>query len=507
MAPAKKLRLTRRSGILLHPSSLPRTPGLGDFGIGDLGSTAYAWVEALVRAGQSWWQILPLGPPSHGNSPYQCFSAFAGNPTLISPEKLTAVGLLDRSDYASADFPADQVAFDAVIPFKEGLLDRAWDNFRANRAPSLREPHQKFCSDHEKWLDDFALFMAIKEAMDRKSWMNWPEPLRMRQPSAIDEARRELAGRIDRHRFRQFIFFKQWEELKAHANQKGLRLFGDIPIFVADDSADVWANPQLFLLDSNRRPQFVAGVPPDYFSADGQLWGNPLYDWNAAKRDDYSWWAQRIQMTLTHVDMVRIDHFRGLAAAWHVPAGVPNARSGKWVEGPGADLFNRLRNRLGSLPMVAEDLGIITPDVEQLRESLGIAGMRVLQFAFGDDSENKYLPHNYEPNTIVYTGTHDNDTTRGWYAQISDHERDRVRRYLARDGSDIAWDLIRTAWSSVADLAIAPLQDLLNLGSDSRMNTPGKATGNWRWRMPRDMDWDGVLGRISELSNLYGRAP
>ncbi len=507
MSTVKKLRPIRLSGVLLHPTSLPRSPGQADLGIGDLGTSAYAWVDALVQAKQSWWQILPLGPPSLGNSPYQSFSAFAGNPALISFEKLAADGLLDGVDFAQAQFPPHQVAYDSVIPFKEGVLDRAWDNFRAKKAPALREPFDRFCREHTAWLNDFALFMAIKQTVGGKGWMDWPLPLRKREPAALADARRELGERIDRHVFRQFLVFRQWRELKEYANRKGVRIFGDIPIFVADDSADVWANPHLYLLDRECRPVVVAGVPPDYFSQDGQMWGNPLYDWQAAEGDSYEWWTQRMRMTLSLVDLVRIDHFRGFAAAWHIPAGAPNARTGKWVEGPGVKLFQKLTERLGTLPMVAEDLGIITPDVDRLRETLGIPGMRVLQFAFGDDSENRYLPHNYDTNTIVYTGTHDNDTTRGWYGKLSNWESDRVRRYIARDGGDIAWDLIRLAWSSVADMAIAPLQDLLSYGSDARMNLPGVASGNWRWRIPPDADVGGALARLADLTTLYGRAP
>jgi 4-alpha-glucanotransferase len=507
MSAPKKLRSSRTSGVLLHPTSLPSAPGAGELGIGDLGPSAYFWIDVLARAKQTWWQILPLGPTGPNDSPYQSYSAFAGNPNLISPERLTHDGLLNPSDYQFAPFNPRRVDFLAVVPFKMGLLDRAYDNFRSRGSASLRDWFERFCRENAGWLDDFALFMALKSANGGASWQDWPEPLRLRDPAAVAEARRKLAYPIDRQCFRQFVFFKQWGELKSYAHRKGVKLLGDIPIFVNGDSADVWAHGKLFLLDVNGRQEVVAGVPPDYFSKTGQLWGNPLYDWNALKRTNYAWWVARLLMTLSLVDIVRIDHFRAFAAAWHVPADSKTAQRGDWVPGPGAEFFHALRKQLGSLPLIAEDLGLITPDVEQLRVSLGLPGMCVLQFAFGGDAENRYLPHNHDANCVVYTGTHDNDTTRGWYASAPEGERDHVRRYLGRDGSDMTWDLIRAAWSSPADLAITPLQDVLDLGSEARMNRPGIAEGNWTWRVPPGALRENTLDRLTDLTHLYGRQP
>ena len=501
MTTTPKLRPNRASGIVLHPTSLP---GIG--GIGDLGPAAERWIDALARARQRWWQILPLGPTAFGDSPYQSFSAFAGNPMLVSPEFLVRDGLLRPADFENAHFPSGEIDYGVVIPFRNNLLDRAWEQFSSQGSKSLRGEFDQFCHEQHEWLNDYAIFMAVKESLGGASWQEWPEPIRLHRPEAVREAWRELGQRGSAHQFRQFLFFRQWRQLRSYAQQKGIRIIGDVPIFVAGDSADVWANPQLFLLDSHRRQTVVAGVPPDYFSATGQLWGNPIYDWEAARQDGYSWWAARMRAVLALVDVVRIDHFRGFAAAWHVRAGEPTAQRGAWVPGPGTDLFHKLREALGELPLIAEDLGLITPDVEKLRDSLALPGMRVLQFAFGGDPENRYLPHNYDCSTVAYTGTHDNDTTRGWFAELDDRERDHVRRYLGHHGEDIAWDFIRLAWQSVADLAVAPLQDVLNLGSEARMNTPGKADGNWTWRIPEGSLRDGVLARLAELTLLFGRA-
>jgi 4-alpha-glucanotransferase len=347
--------------------------------------------------------------------------------------------------------------------------------------------------------------MALKDAHGGKSWQEWQPEVVLRQPAALDEARRKLAKTVGLHKFRQFLFTRQWRAVKQYANDKGIRLIGDVPIFVSGDSADVWANPDLFQLDERRRPRVVAGVPPDYFSRTGQLWGNPLYDWQALKTSGYRWWIDRLRATLEQVDLIRLDHFRGFEAYWEIPAGMPTAEVGRWVPGPGADLFEALKAGLDGLPLIAEDLGIITPGVDALRDRFHLPGMRILQFAFGGATENRFLPHNYERHTVVYTGTHDNDTTRGWYATIAEHERDHVRRYLARDGGDIAWDLIRLAWMSVADLAVAPLQDVLNLATESRMNLPGRPAGNWGWRYQEHQLNPGTLDRVAELTTLYGR--
>jgi 4-alpha-glucanotransferase len=490
----------RSAGLILHPTSLP-----GLYGIGDLGPAACAWVDALVRAKQKWWQILPLGPTGYGDSPYQCFSAFAGNPYLVSPDLLREDGLLARGDCEGVHFPNARVDFGPVIEFKVRLLRRAWENFQAAPHSPLHSEFDKFCAEDAGWLDDYALFMALKDAQGGASWLGWDLPLVLREPRALAAARERLRAAIGEHKFRQFLFFRQWRALKAYAKAKGVRLIGDVPIFVSSDSADVWAHPEYFLLDERRRPTVVAGVPPDYFSKTGQLWGNPLYNWAALKQTGYAWWIERLRATLELVDLVRIDHFRGFAANWEVPAGLPTAEKGRWVKGPGADLFEALRAGLGALPIIAEDLGVITPDVEALREQFHLPGMRILQFAFAGAVEDRFLPHNYERNTVVYTGTHDNDTTLGWYQKAAETERDLVRRYLARDGHDIVWDLMRLAWASVADYALAPLQDALNLGSEARMNLPGRASGNWGWRYTAEQLTGAALDRLGEMTELYGR--
>lgn len=486
----------------MHPTSLP-----GPYGIGDLGRLAYRWVDALARAQQTWWQMLPLGPTGYGDSPYQCFSAFAGNPYLVSPDLLIEDGLLKASDVTGLNFPAHKVDYGPVIEFKVALVSKAWEAFKAGKGTHLRAEFDAFCVQEAAWLDDYGLFMALKDAHNGRSWLEWGDDLRMRQPVAMTGARETHADRVGQHKFRQFLFFRQWSQLKAYANQHGIKLIGDAPIFVSADSADVWANPELFLLDEARRPSVVAGVPPDYFSATGQLWGNPLYNWPAHKASGYTWWAARMRAIYQQVDMVRLDHFRGFEANWEIKAGMPTAEIGHWVKGPGAELFQALKDQLGQLNIIAEDLGIITPEVDALRTGFGLPGMRILQFAFGGATEDRFLPHSYETtNTVVYTGTHDNDTTLGWYQSITDKERDFVRRYLARDGKDIVWDLIRSAWSSVADYAIVPAQDILNLGGEARMNRPGIPGGNWAWRLTDTMPLKVSLERLQEMTELYGRS-
>jgi 4-alpha-glucanotransferase len=496
----QKLRPARSAGILLHPTSLP-----GPYGIGDLGAPAYRWVEVLGRARQTWWQVLPLGPTGYGDSPYQSFSSFAGNPYLISPEALMGDGLLRDSDLAGVHFPPGRIDYGPVIQFKVRMLARCWENFQGGAAAGLRGEFEEFCARQAGWLDDFALFMALKDGHGGANWQSWPRELVMRDEGALRKARERLQNGVGQHKFRQFLFFRQWKSVKGYANSRGIKLIGDVPIFVASDSADVWANPQLFQLDKERRPRVVAGVPPDYFSSTGQLWGNPLYDWEALKRTGYAWWIARLRATLEQVDMIRLDHFRGFESYWEIPAGRPTAEVGRWLKGPGADLFEAIRAALGRLPLIAEDLGIITPEVLALRERLHLPGMRILQFAFGGAAEDRFLPHNYEHNTLVYTGTHDNDTTNGWYATLRPHESHFLHRYLPNAGSDPAWNLIRLAWSSVADWALAPLQDVLNLGTDARMNLPGRASGNWGWRFNLEMLHDGVLGRLADLTEVYSR--
>jgi 4-alpha-glucanotransferase len=493
--------LLRSAGVLLHPSSLP-----GPFGIGDLGPAAFRWIETLAAAQQGWWQILPLGPTGSGDSPYQSFSAFAGNINLLSPELLERDGLVSARFWAGQSFAEGTVDYAQVIPFKDALLREAWANFRGGAAAQLQEEFAAFCQREAGWLDGFARFMAIRESLGGAGLAQWPEPLCRRDPTAIATVDTELADSILRLKFGQYLFDRQWSALKAFAHDTGIRIMGDVPIFVAADSADVWANPKQFLVDATCTPQVVAGVPPDYFSADGQHWGNPLYDWEAMAADGYAWWVARVRQCLKQVDLVRLDHFRGFAQAWHIPAGETTARNGQWVDGPGRALFDRLREALGGLPFVAEDLGLITPDVHALRESLGLPGMRVLQFALGGPT-NPYLPHNYEPNTVVYTGTHDNDTTNGWFATLSKDERRYLAEYVGHAFGDPAWELIRLAWSSVGVLAIAPLQDVLSLGHEARMNIPGRPEGNWRWRLrPGDVKRE-PIERLAEMTARYNRVP
>jgi 4-alpha-glucanotransferase len=493
---------SRSAGVLLHPTSLP-----GPYGLGDLGPAVHAWIDALASAGQSWWQVLPLGPTGFGDSPYQCFSAFAGNPYLVSPELLVRDGLLQQSDLAEMQFPEGPIDYGPVIGRKQQMLLRAWQNFHAGSAAHLTGSFEAFAAENVDWLEDYALFMALKDFHSGKGWQDWPMELRRREPAALEAARRNCREAVRRQEFAQFLFFRQWGEVRQHARERGLRIIGDLPIFVSADSADVWSNPDLFMLDEHRRPTHVAGVPPDYFSTTGQLWGNPLYNWEALKQSGYRWWIGRLATVLKMVDVVRLDHFRGFEAYWEVPAGMPTAEIGRWVKGPGEELFLALRQALGGLPWIAEDLGVITKAVSDLREGLRLPGMRVLQFAFGGQPENLFLPHNYEPNTVVYTGTHDNDTTHGWFATLPPHERAFLSRYAPWVGREAAWELLRLAWSSVADLALTPLQDVLGLGTEARMNLPGRPAGNWCWRLLPDQLTRGHLERLADLTTLYSRNP
>lgn len=496
----------RSSGILLHPTSLP-----GPYGIGDLGPQAYRFVDFLAEAGCGLWQVLPLGPTGYGDSPYQCFSAFAGNPYLISLDDLIHERLLEREEVENhPDFPLDRVDYGAVIPWKLSLLERAFQRFIADPRPDLRAALDVFLAENADWLDDFALFMALKDANGGGSWEHWPTPLRMREDSALRAAREKYQQEILRFAFYQFLFFRQWTKLRAYANERKVQIIGDIPIFVAFDSADVWSHPELFYLDEARKPTVVAGVPPDLFSPTGQLWGNPLYRWEIHRQDQFSWWRKRIRATLKMVDIIRLDHFRGFAGYWEIPAGNLTAEFGRWVPGPGADLFDAIVDEVGHssgmqhLPIIAEDLGVITPDVIELRERYHLPGMRILQFAFSGP-ENPFLPHHYVQNCVAYTGTHDNDTARGWFESASPEERHFALRYLSVSGEHFAWDLIRAIWASVAVFAIAPMQDLLNLGKEARMNYPSRLGGNWEWRMkPGDIASE-LAQRIAELNYLYSR--
>jgi 4-alpha-glucanotransferase len=494
----------RASGLLLHVTSLP-----SQYGIGDVGPAAVAWIDRLHEAKQSWWQALPLGPTGYGDSPYQSLSSFAGNPLLISPDWLIEDGLLKPSDCAGGSFSATAVDFDAVKPFKHALLETAWSNFSAGARPDLRPTFERFGESQAHWLDDYGLFRALKARYGGAGYLQWPDELVRRTPAALDRARRDLASEVEKVRFAQFMLFRQGAGLKAHARAKGVRLIGDLPFFVSSDSSDVWAHPELFLLDAQHRPRVVAGVPPDYFSSQGQRWGNPIYDWDALAARGYRWCIDRLRALLAHVDAIRLDHFRGFAAAWHIPAAAPTAERGEWVPGPGADFFSMVQKTLGALPFLAEDLGIITPDVGTLRDAFHLPGTRVLQFAFDGHSDNPHLPENYAPNTVVYTGTHDNPTTRGWYEDLPDAERRNLWRYLKRAGgtsADASPALLRLAWSSVAALTIAPLQDVLNLGKDARMNHPGSAEGNWRWRYTEDTLSASAFQSLRDLTQAAARS-
>jgi 4-alpha-glucanotransferase len=495
----------RASGVLLHVTSLP-----SPYGIGDVGPAARAWIDRLHEAGQTWWQALPLGPTGFANSPYQSLSSFAGNWLLISPDDLIADGLLRASDIADRSFSETAVDYDAVIDFKTRLLGTVWTNFNVRAGRDLKLAFEQFWDEQAHWLDEYALFRALRVRYHGASYLEWPTELVHREPAALGQVRRDQANQIDQVRLAQFLLFRQGERLKDHAHARSVRLIGDLPFFVSPDSSDVWANPELFLLDERRHPQFVGGVPPDYFSAQGQLWGNPVYDWEALRQTGYRWCIDRIRALLNHVDLIRLDHFRGFAAAWHIPAGSPTAQAGQWVPGPGAEFFSAVQRDLGALPFIAEDLGIITPDVRALRDQFHIPGTRVLQFAFDGDRENPYLPHNYVPNAVVYTGTHDNNTTRGWFDELPDDQRQNVWHYLKRssgENDEAAGALVRLAWSSVAGLALAPLQDLLNLGANGRFNVPGRVEGNWRWRATEDMLSTQAFPWLRDLTATSNRLP
>lgn len=495
------MKFERSSGVLLHPTSLP-----GSFGIGDLGPQAHRWIDFLSRSGCGLWQVLPLGPTGYGDSPYQSFSAFAGNPYLISPQLLLEDGLLHSNDLLGMpDFPPGKVEFGKLIPWKIGLLDRAFIQFQQASSRQILADFDRFKREHKFWLGDFCLFMALKEAHGGGSWVNWPRELLSRDPESIRAAKEKHLVAIQRQEFRQFIFHRQWSALREHAQEKNILIIGDVPIFVAHDSADVWAHPELFNLDRDGNPKVVAGVPPDYFSKTGQLWGNPLYLWDVHRADGYTWWLKRMSAILNLVDIVRLDHFRGFAGYWEVPFGEETAVKGRWVEGPGDDFFNAVRQELGDLPILAEDLGVITPDVVALRENFDLPGMRIVQFAFTGNPQESFLPHNHVRHGVVYTGTHDNDTVRGWYERVPEREKSFYRRYLNRDGKQVAWDMIRAAWGSVAVYALAPMQDFLDLGNEARMNYPGNPSGNWTWRMSETDLNEGLEDAIREINFLYDR--
>lgn len=526
----------RKSGILLHPSSLP-----SPYGIGDFGADARRFVDTLAQAGQTLWQILPLCPIGYGNSPYQSTSAFAGNVLLISPDDLITAGLLTEEDLGDVPtFPSDIVDYDAVRSYKLPLFKKAYARFQTEAPDNIQTSFAAFCAKQAFWLEDYALFTALKAHFAHERalgkgendwitfsqntdnllsdeekqayfasacWNSWSSALRKRNGNTLKKWSRLLADAITEEKFYQYLFSVQWQALKAYANAKGISIIGDIPIFTAYDSADVWAQQPLFQLDSKGFPTVVSGVPPDYFCADGQLWGNPLYQWKAHKKTDYLWWTNRIRKALEDVDYLRIDHFRAFESHWEVPFGAPNAIQGEWKKGPGIDFFHTLRRLLGDLPLIAEDLGIITDEVRALREEAGFPGMRILQFAFGNDKNNAYLPHMCDKNSIMYSGTHDNDTTLGWYASATEAEKDHYRRYLNVDGQDAAWDFIRLAFASPAVFAIVPLQDVLNLDSHYRMNRPGISEGNWAFRFHWGQWHAGYTEGLYYLATLFGRYP
>lgn len=487
---------TRRAGVLLHPTSLP-----GRYGIGDFGWMARAFADRLAGAGHTLWQIMPLGPAGSGNSPYAARSSFALNPLLVSPDDLAEFGFLVGDELAPEEFAETRVDFDAVKEWKRHRLGMAYARFRQQPEP---EDFGQFREEAAGWLPDFCLFMALRERQG--FWANWPDELRQRDAKALEEARGCLAEEIRYHEFVQWVADRQWMRLRRHANAQGVQIVGDIPIFVDLDSADVWASPEIFKLDENARPYVVAGVPPDAFSSTGQRWGNPLYDWDRLRERGYDWWFERLRWTLRQVDIVRIDHFRAFQAAWEVPVEEPTAVHGEWVDGPGREFFERAREALGPLPIVVEDLGLITNEVRELRDELGYPGMDVLHFAFGDTPENPYLPHNVRRNSVMYTGTHDNDTTAGWLASLDDHVRGNLRRYLGREPDGVR-EIVRMAYQSVAALAIIPMQDALELGTEARMNIPGHADGNWGWRMTESELYGCDFGWLRELAEVTARVP
>ncbi|MEH1887099.1 4-alpha-glucanotransferase [Nostoc sp.] len=495
----------RSSGILLHPTSFPSR-----FGVGDLGLEAYRFIDFLKESHQQYWQVLPLGPTGYGNSPYMCYSAMAGNPLLISPEKLRDEGLLSEEDFANLPgFPVEKVDFDRVVPIKIGLLKKACENFRVNATPIQQKEFEGFCDSKAYWLDNYALFMALKDAHNGASWHTWEPEFVKRKPEALAQVEDRLNADIFYYKFVQFEFFRQWSDLKSYANMRGIDIIGDIPIYVSHDSADVWAHPDIFCLDEETGVAAqMAGVPPDYFSATGQLWGNPVYNWEELQKQDFKWWVQRFEAMLDYVDIIRIDHFRGFEAYWSVPKGEETAMNGKWVEAPGDAFFEAIRHKLGKLPVLAEDLGVITPEVEALRDKYEFPGMKVLQFAFGSDPENPFLPFNYPRNAVVYTGTHDNDTTVGWFNSANDNEKQNLWLYLGCISPEgVHWDLIRLALSSIANQAIIPLQDILGLGNEARMNFPSIAEGNWEWRYQSGALREELGDRLKVLTRLNGRAP
>ena len=492
--------MQRSAGILLHPTALP-----GSWPIGDLGEQAFGFVDFLDKAGQSVWQILPLGPPGYGYSPYNTLSAFAGNTALIDLQQLVASQDLDQAQVEAATSDFHGISFSKAHRVKRGLLQSAKRNFFHQRTGERFDDFTRFCRQNADWLEDFCLFMALKDTFNDQPWSDWPISLRRHQRDAIAAWQENHTAQCDLYKYQQYVFYEQWQKLKSYANSKGVRIFGDIPIFVAYDSADVWANQHLFQLDTEGKPIAVAGVPPDYFSSTGQRWGNPLYNWQGHLDEDFHWWTRRFIHHLQQCDMIRIDHFRGFQACWSIPAEEKTAVNGHWEEVPGRKLLEKLQKINAKMPIIAEDLGVITTDVKELRDDFGLPGMNILQFAFASGPDNPYLPENHVTNSVVYTGTHDNDTTLGWWRSLPHAEKDRIREYLGKRRPKMPWDLIEMAMASPASLCIIPCQDILGLDKSARFNTPGRAHGNWQWQLSPEMLTEDLARRLRKLTGTYHR--
>jgi 4-alpha-glucanotransferase len=488
------MKFERTSGILMHITSLP-----GDHGIGSMGKAAFQFVDFLAAAKQKLWQIFPLGPTGYGDSPYQTFSVFAGNPLLIDLQDLLSRGLLEAGDLDNMPANTDSVDFGAVFKEKHQVLKKAYQKFTATRN------YEEFCKQNDFWLENYATFMAIKDDNDGRTWNEWERSLKLRLTSPMQQIKQKLEKQIEYYKFLQFVFYEQWQKIQDYAHSKNIKIIGDIPIYVAFDSADAWANPEYFLFDENKQPTHVAGVPPDAFTATGQLWGNPLYDWQQMQKDGFKWWIDRFKICLQSCDIIRVDHFLGLVNYWAVPASDDTAINGKWQPARGREMLGKVLDTLGELPIIAEDLGAVTPPVEKLRDDFNLPGMKILQFAFGSGDDNPFLPHNFPENCVVYTGTHDNETTRGWYHNLPQHVKDHLHHYLQFDGSDVAWKLIETAWHSRAVMALAPMQDFLNLDNKARMNTPGTLGGNWQWRLLPKQLTQHLAQKIAQLTKAAAR--
>jgi 4-alpha-glucanotransferase len=488
------MKFERTSGILMHITSLP-----GDHGIGSMGKAAFQFVDFLAAAKQKLWQIFPLGPTGYGDSPYQTFSVFAGNPLLIDLQDLLSRGLLEAGDLDNMPANTDSVDFGAVFKEKHQVLKKAYQKFTATRN------YEEFCKQNDFWLENYATFMAIKDDNDGRPWNEWERSLKLRLTSPMQQIKQKLEKQIEYYKFLQFVFYEQWQKIQDYAHSKNIKIIGDIPIYVAFDSADAWANPEYFLFDENKQPTHVAGVPPDAFTATGQLWGNPLYDWQQMQKDGFKWWIDRFKICLQSCDIIRVDHFLGLVNYWAVPASDDTAINGKWQPARGREMLGKVLDTLGELPIIAEDLGAVTPPVEKLRDDFNLPGMKILQFAFGSGDDNPFLPHNFPENCVVYTGTHDNETTRGWYHNLPQHVKDHLHHYLQFDGSDVAWKLIETAWHSRAVMALAPMQDFLNLDNKARMNTPGTLGGNWQWRLLPKQLTQHLAQKIAQLTKAAAR--